>query len=462
MFITICLLAAIYLVGTTFLYRKSNGKIEFCLDNIFLLAFQAWVCIVYPVSYLLSSRGMNSEENSASILDITAGGVFLYYLSAFIILFTVLTCLRRKKRYDDLRLTITLDKKENDANDSGYFWIASAVFLIGVVCDVLYLRVYGGYMNYLQYVNDLRSGVAELYNPLSFLITFRNCVYFASFLYFALMFKNHKLVFSRFVLFIASFVYSLFILYSNKGRLGFVLYLCTFLVYFLYAKGFLKTINFKMFLKAIPLLALFVGLLAVSNVVLDRGTNTNFIASFNREISFPFVNFETIVFKSGVNRYFIDTLLWPIFVLPSRIWDSMFGIRTASAMMTLYTAGGFKGEEGIYGEMPIDLISVSYIQLGIVGVFAFALVWAMIIRWLFRWINKNVRHTKVNMVLKVYVLITVMLQSILYADPKHIVQRCFALIVFVIVHIFFAKFVAKKHKKKVTPQDENEEEAPAK
>lgn len=229
---------------------------------------------------------------------------------------------------------------------------------------------YGGYTAYLVYANAVRSGVISVSNPFSFMIAFRDCVVFSSYLFFSQIRKNGKFQFGIFFLFLAAAFFSMRVLYSNSGRLSILIYFIVLIVYILLNKKTISYVGFKTIIWTIVGGVVFFWALIFVGNLLSRNMSIDITTQITKEISFIYVNFiaelKNLKFENW--RFFVDAIIFPIYLLPSSIWKVRFGIETASTLNTFLVSGTVKGAHGVYGEMPVDMVSLSYMQLGFVGI----------------------------------------------------------------------------------------------
>ena len=316
------------------------------------------------------------------------------------------------------------------------------MLLVGVLSDFLYLRVYGSYENYLNYSGAIRSGVISVNNPFSFLIVFRSCISISSYIFLSQIKKENIFKKVSFILFCISFILSIRILYSNRGRVGFVFYFAIIVIYIF--KSSRKQKDNYITLKTIRVGMIFILLLILglylSGVLLKRNSSGSILTQINKEISFVFADFIILQENKDIIdfRHFIDVVLFPIYILPMSFWSSKLGITTASSDLTLLSTGFRKGEGGVYGEMPIDLVSLSYIQVGILGIFVIPMVYAWIYSFVLKRVDK-IKDCNIREVIKLYTIINIGIEPILYADPQHIIYGSFSFIVFLMIDDVLSK-----------------------
>lgn len=332
-----------------------------------------------------------------------------------------------------------------DRND--LIWQTAIIsFLIGVVADFLYCRAYGGYLGYLKYSAYVRSGVTDMIaNKWSFLIVFRKCIVISSYVFFAQIKKNGVFRISRALLFVVSFVMSLMVLFANKGRISLVVYLVVFpLSRWLYKKK-LEYIRFKHLATIGVLGGVVLACFMYISEKMGRASEFSMAETLITEVSFCFSNFKVLTDNINIEdvRLFVDIIAYPLFLLPSSLWSRIVS-NTASDMMTIYVWGSRKGVGDVYGEVPIDAISLGYFQFGIIGVCISAILAGIVSAILYKLVDK-ISDDNTRIIIITYISIDIILRSLMYADSYNIVQRIFPLIVFGVIYMGVS-LIYKKNK----------------
>ncbi|MDD6994915.1 MAG: hypothetical protein SPH68_00870 [Candidatus Borkfalkiaceae bacterium] len=424
------------MIGVFFL-RKRDKRILLSIDNGFVALYIVFFGVIFPINYVYASNYVKDNE---LILSIDTLDILIYYEVILIVLITVKSFFTmlcpQKEIFNFVPSSIDLGNNEKTFYNTGLI-----VFLIGIVSDFLYLKAYGGYFNYLKYSNAIRSGVITVQNPFSFLIAFRGCINISSYVFFAVYLNSRKgqRLFPL-ILFLGTCIYSMMILYSNKGRVAFAFYFLILLFIFLFSKKKVRFLTFKMFFHIILIILFFIIGLGLIGHILGRNSSNDLFSLIIEEISFVYNNFFRLIKTESVEyRYFIDCINWPIYLLPSSIWSTRLDIKTVSDLMTILSSGAVKGGIGasgsiVYGETPADLISVCYAQLGFLGVPFFALAWAWIGKQLLKFCSREMESKGAYIFYKVYATLYFFFNSILYGDPKHIIQSMFPFLVFIIIY----------------------------
>lgn len=440
------LLGIMYTIFLSATLSKENGLVKINACNVLKLAFIGTYGFLFPICSLLTAFNFNTLSMQSYIKQFDFYEVIFYYLCISLVSIAFFGTLKHKESNLNI-IETNSTSKDNDIDDKYAFAIAFGMLIVGAVADYLYIRVYGSYSNYMNYSGAIRSGVISVHNPFSFLIVFRSCLSFSSFLFLAQIKINNKTKFLNLVLFIISCFLSLRVLYSNRGRLGFVIYFAVIFAYILSkrSKGTEFSFSIKTIWKAIMILLLFVLALYLSGEILKRNVSENIITQINKEISFIYSDFIILIKNNDntINRWFKDALLFPIYLLPTSIWRTRFGITTASSDLTLLASGFRKGEGGQYGEMPIDFISLSYMQLGLIGILVIPIVYAILFAMAYKRASR-IQDKNIRSVVYIYIILYIGLETIFYADPQHIIYRIFALVVFFIIDAIVSKIRLNK------------------
>ena len=89
--------------------------------------------------------------------------------------------------------------------------------------------------------------------------------------------------------------------------------------------------------------------------------------------------------------------------------------------------GARKGQMGVYGEIPVDMLSFSYMQFNILGILVVGFLWGVTLYIIQRLINK-IPVNSIKSVISANLILNVPILSVMYGDPQHIIVRCFNMI----------------------------------
>jgi len=325
----------------------------------------------------------------------------------------------------------------------GVFFVSSAeltfvawlMLIVAFVLRYLYVSAYGGFLVYLEYSRAIRSGIFEINNPWSFLQPFGHLALFASYIFWAIR-RESKKTFSNFIGFWLSFLFSIYVLYSWVGRVGFLVYLCIFLLAFIYLKK-LSARKIIITSAAGSLIGLYL-LYVISNVFEIKGAD-NFSYYLVREISFPFVSFfAQLDHGDYLFRGFSDLLSAPLYLLPSS-W-SVGWLEGAEQVNTLVISGAKKGDYGVTGGIPVDLITLGLMQIHIPGIFVIGIVFGMLLKAM-QITFGSIRLDSLRYILMAYMAIKISFISVFYANPSNFIAAVFPIILMILSVLFCKSFL---------------------
>lgn len=311
-------------------------------------------------------------------------------------------------------------------------FIAWSMLIIAFILRYLYVSAFGGFFSYLEYSRAIRSGIFEIDNPWSFLQPFGHLVLFSSYIFWAARRDGNK-TFFNFVGFWLAFLFSVYILYSWSGRAGFVIYLCVFLLAFIYLRRF--PAKMVVIGGTIGSLTTLYFLYIISNVFEIKGAD-NFSYYVVKEISFPFVSFFSQLERGDyLYRGFTDLLYSPLYLLPSS-WTTGF-IEGVEQINTLVISGAKKGDYGVTGTIPVDLITLGLMQAHVFGVFITSGVFGGFIKLLQVFFGA-IKSDSLRCIFLAYAAVKISFISIFYANPSNFVASIFPILL-LILSIFFYK-----------------------
>ena len=306
--------------------------------------------------------------------------------------------------------------------------IAWVMLFLGIVSYALYTKAYGGFLGILNYTIAIRSGTISIYNPLSFLQKLGYFPLFSSYLFFGQIIEKTKAKTANkrcFFGYIISFAFSIYVLYSMAGRVSMLVYFSTFILgYILY--------NYNSFTKLVRKLVSLViilplGLFGIDSILSRSSRGIGVIELFAKELSFPFASF-IVQFGHKNYRLFKDIVVTPLFLLPQRVWYLILNIEVASSYNTFLFYGAIKGEAGVTGSIPVDMLTFANMQASIIGVIIVGFLWGGSLYLLEDYCMK-IYPIGVRKVLYANMVFNVAILSVLYGDPQHIVIKNFSMII---------------------------------
>ena len=246
-------------------------------------------------------------------------------------------------------------------------------------------------------------------------------------------YRNFNFKKTIFIGFLISFVFSIYVLYNRLGRFGFVSYFATFTLAYVLINY--KTIG-RLFRRFIKFVVVIISLLIISDLVIGgSGSRRSITEMLAHELTFPFVGFINQA-SYGSYRWFSDVIFTPLYVLPQRIWGGILNIETASSYNTFIIAGVRKGQAGVGGEMPVDLLTFGYMQASILGVVVIGLIFGFVL-WRIELKTKQIPFDGIRTIIYSNIIINIAVQTVLYGDTQHIVVRNYDLIIgFILIYLF--------------------------
>jgi hypothetical protein len=318
------------------------------------------------------------------------------------------------------------------------FHSACWILLIGAfVMQWFYARAYGGFIGSLEYSALVRSGIFIQKNSLSFLRPFGGMAFSASFGFFGLWLGCRSRL-PVIVGLVTSISFSLYILFSWLGRIGFIIYIITFVLgYVLYKRP--RPLRLLMFSSTLPI-AILGGAYGVS-VWFNIKTADNIGEFLARELSFPFGSFFA-QWSSGEHlwRGFYDIAVAPLYFLPSSWWGGW--VENVSQINTALISGAPKGAAGVTGGIPVDLLTLGLMQADILGILVIGLIFGVLLRTVQYWLD-GFTHRGVGAIFEAAIILNISFVAIFYAQPSNLIEGNF--------HLFVAAFLfwAMLHRPKV-------------
>lgn len=328
----------------------------------------------------------------------------------------------------------------NDYDGSKYFspyvrgfWV---LLLGSIVLQWLYASAYGGYLGVLDYAASIRSSVFSEVpdNSWSFLKPFGGLAMMAAYGFFGLWLSGKKGIWI-FCGMVISFVFSIYILYSWMGRMGFVVFCFTFILGWRLRHWYnpVKMIFWGVLLFVFMLLSAYV----VSKLFSLKSADS-FLQFLAKELAFPFGSFF-VNLENGSNlwRLFVDFIMVPVYFFPSSWW--MGWIETASDVNTALIMGAPKGVAGVTGAIPVDLLTLGLMQAHIFGVCIVGGMFGVLLQFI-QSITDRIALNGVRAVFSAYISMKIALLGVFYSQPNLFVVEVFSLIVAGVVLFLFVKF----------------------
>lgn len=435
------------IIGAALYFRIFLNKRNFEYLDFFLITLALFNGLGFAFVFWGTENGLNSVIWTNRIEWYDAISVSIYFAANILLLTAVVCGWTIAGRIKRQAVPVSYSINEIRELKKLYFMLKVGAWLllaVAFISYVLYAKAYGGFGGLLYYAKVIRSGILLVNNPFSFLQRFGGFAFFASFIFYALLIdKNLKGKRKDCTAgFIISFCLSVFVLYSWDGRVAFMVYLLVFLLSpILYRNKSVIRLARKL------AIVLVFGLILI--VVCDRLLNRSPVgisvtSLFVRELSFPSAAFITWLGKDSF-RWFKDILIAPMYLLPSRIWRYMLGLDTASMLLTYDFWGANKGEAGVTGSVPVDLLTFSYMQAHIAGVVIVGLLVGAALYSL-QQLQSKIPLESVRAVVSSDIILNLVILTVPYGEPYHILTRSFYLIgglilLFIICVRFRAKYI---------------------
>lgn len=307
-------------------------------------------------------------------------------------------------------------------NDRSLLIVAFLLLLSGVLLRWFYVQAFGGFIGYLEYNKAIRSAIFEINNPYSFLQPFGYLIILASYFFWALFLKAYKRFIVGFGLFF-SFLFSLYVYYSYAGRVGFALYLVSFILAYFYIKGVSSRFILILSIAGFPLVTFFLYFISIYFNLKGAESPTSY---FIKETSFVYVSFFAELTTGDLYRFFIDFIFAPIHLLPSS-WTIGF-YETASQANTILINGAKKGDQGVTGGIPVDLLTLGLMQFNILGIFPVGILFGMVIKRLDYFLNL-ITNSYIRNILLSFMALRIAFIGLIYAHPEHFISDLFPFII---------------------------------
>lgn len=306
------------------------------------------------------------------------------------------------------------------------FWLMLA---LAVLMQWLYARAYGGLLGMLDFSIAIRSALfGEVFdNNWSFLRPFGGLAMIASYGFFGLMLSGRYRIGTIFG-FVLSFIFSLYILYSWLGRAGFVVFLTAF---FLGAALVRRQNPIKMMSIGLIVFILVLFLVYSVSVWMNLKAANNLTAFLTRELSFPFGSFfAQLNFNENLFRGFLDLAVAPLYFLPSSWYVNW--IESVSQVNTTIIMGAPKGEAGVTGGIPVDLLTLGLMQAHIFGVPIIGILFGILLRAL-QFLLDQIPLIGIRRVFEAHIALKISILGIFYSQPNLFISGNFPLILGAII-----------------------------
>lgn len=440
---TAIILSFLFISGNfllTYLLYKRINRINLLIVFIFaLILFNG----IIPV-FLVSEATKNSYDYSLIIINrYSALDILMYYILNIIMLISAffgwLIIKKRSELIDAIEESVSMSLNYKTIKNLSIIFLLSSIFLY-----YLYSRAYGGFIYLLEYTTAIRSGTMNINNSFSFLQKFGGFSIFSSLLFSGLVLEKEHL--RRDVVWLVfSILFSIYYLFSLGGRVSLISFVTVLILGYIFYR-YQNKITLSLVIKTVLIvLGIILGLYYIT-YIFARGTSSLSIKDFFiQELSYPLASFK-MVSNSTELFWFKHVILSPLYFLPQSIWGSRLGLDTASSYNTFLFTGARKGERGITGSVPLDLLSFSWLEGGVIGVVIIGLLFGLLLAILQKYIN-SISNKGVSSLIFSYVSVKFSVMIVNYGDTVHIIQGEFAFIIGFFILMFFLVRNSKKAKK---------------
>jgi hypothetical protein len=299
-----------------------------------------------------------------------------------------------------------------------------AMTAIAAISQYLYTKDYGGFIGYLDLNRFVRSGVIENYtsrSAFSFLSPFGGfaIVAFCGFLGTFSLKSPSLLVFVGAMI---SGVFAFYFTYASAGRLSMLVFASIIALYTILDVKRSRYFIFFAFIFAAP--AALLLLYHLSNWLDLKGSDDAWHFAL-RESSYMYVSFFAQLDGGEHLSLFKEVLLSPAYLLPESITSSW--LSSASNENTMLILGADKGQFGITGSIPTDMITFGLMQFHLPGVFMYAFLFGIAIR-LLEATATSFALSGISRVFLSYAIIKIGVFGLFYSYPKNIIVGNFAAI----------------------------------
>lgn len=333
-------------------------------------------------------------------------------------------------------------------SDRALVFSAFSLFFVGFLSMIIYINVIGGLHNYLTLGPLLRSGSSLFSSPFMFFKNVAPLMYPASFLFYVIFIQSKSNLNKLFYLtiFIFTFTLSVLHLYHAAGRMAIFTYFLTFPLCHIIYRGRVK----KRFVIGTALFGFFIIVFGdeltnfystktfsqiLNNSIGNMGMT---LGSVIQEFSFPYTNASHNVSIFPVQydfRYgFMDVLVGLNEIIPTRLLPKIEG-ESITSFNTQQIGGGS-------GTVPIDFVSFGYASFGVAGVVITGLLFGLLMKFIESIFSYKPSFTSAMLFSAWFMFVSF---RFMYADPGHVFDGAFRLVIATLLVIVLSKFYTPRH-----------------
>lgn len=312
------------------------------------------------------------------------------------------------------------------------------ILVLTFMIRLVYVSAYGGFLGYLDHSHLIRSSVFELKNPWSFLQPFGMLGPFSLLLFFVCIASGEVKGWSTlwsWIGLLLSIPLSLYIFYSLSGRIDFVAFIAVLALFTLMRKKIDGKVLLFSALVSMCFLLFFIFILSNALDLKGAESLSEFVVN---ELSFPAASFFGQVEQvNQAPRYFVDFVFTPLSLLPSS-W--MAGIYVSSTEVnTINLMGAAKGSLGVTGGIPVDLLTLGYMQLGPLGIALTGMLFGFLLKTI-KFFLDGIAIQELRLILLAFATVRVAMLAVAYAHPEHLVGQLFPVIVIIVLGLCYNAF----------------------
>lgn len=154
-----------------------------------------------------------------------------------------------------------------------------------------------------------------------------------------------------------------------------------------------------------------------------------------RELGFPFGSFfAQLGTGDHLFRAFKDFVVAPLFLLPSSWWSTW--VEDVSQVNTALIMGAPKGEQGVTGGIPVDLLTLGLMQAHVLGIAVVGAMFGVLLRFV-QGLLDRIPNPGVRAVFGAYAALKLAVLGIFYAQPALFVSGNFDFLTTALFITFF-------------------------
>ncbi|AZJ35033.1 hypothetical protein D6T69_05655 [Tenacibaculum singaporense] len=332
--------------------------------------------------------------------------------------------------YLSILLSYNIKKYKVDLKETRFYFlneksrkVAWYMFIIGVLCIFLFIAL-EGFDSYIS--TNTRMAFANEKDDIkgskfAFLISISTFLYFSTYIFWSLKVTSRSVIYKA--LFYISLFLSLLIFYRQSGRLFLLVFIFSFVlsndifkrkfnkIKYL-AFGFFAAI-FVLIGKSIFRFYMYDGIVSEHIDIIKEARFSHLLYEVIGEFSFPYLSLINNIIVNDNYYYFQDITNAILYILPRKLLG-IENIFSTSDINTVNMLGSLE-----QGQVPSDILSYGYLNLGGVGVIITCVFFGFILRLIDKF------SFSINNSLSVIVFISfslIIALRVMYFDPEHFLR----------------------------------------